>query len=198
MSNEKEDQEEVKGWTYYFAPSNMTKIVSNRKAIFGTWSLVTYIGQFLLIVMCINDYSDGERHIPCGGYPSDGKQPTDVFDKALMLLSIYHLIEWVRVIVFAVCVVIGANLMLIWYVTLPNAIFGLVCYIIAHMVRLSSEGKDCALYQIGRGKFLLGDLIVFYVTFIFQQFPQIFFLMLGKKRLEETLKEADSDEGDDD
>ena len=59
-------------------------------------------------------------------------------------MAIYHLIEWVRIIVFAVCVVIGANLMIIWYITTPNAIFGLVCYIIAHVVRFSEDGKACA------------------------------------------------------
>ena len=118
--------------------------------------------------MCINGYSDGERHIPCGGYPKDGKQPTSVYDGAHLLLSIYHLIEWARVIIFAVCVVIGANLMIIWYITAPNAIFGIICYIFAHVSRFSEAGKDCAEFQIGRGRFLLGDVIVFWLTFLFQ------------------------------
>ena len=135
---------EVQSWGHYMAPSNMTKITSNRKAIFGTWCLITYIGQFLLIVMCINDYSDGDRHIKCGSYPKDGKGPTAVYDTALLVLAIYHLIEWVRVIVFAVCVIIGANLMIIWYITIPNAVFGIVAYIIANVARFGEDGQDCA------------------------------------------------------
>ena len=72
MSDDKNEENVVHGWCYYMKPATMTKIISNRKAIFGIWSLITYIGQFLLIVMVINDYSDGERHIPCAGYPKDG------------------------------------------------------------------------------------------------------------------------------
>ena len=104
----------------------------------------------------------------CGGYPKEGEGATVVYDNALLLLAIYHLIEWARVIVFAVCVIIGANLMLIWYITTPNAIFGLVAYIIAHTSRFSEAGKDCADVQLNRGKFLLADVIVFWVTFLFQ------------------------------
>ena len=91
-----------------------------------------------------------------------------MYDTALLLLAVYHLIEWVRVIVFAVCVIIGANLMIIWYITVPNAIFGLVAYIIAHTVRFSEAGNACSEVQLGRGRFLLGDVIVFWVTFVFQ------------------------------
>ena len=150
-------------------PSNFTKIASNRKAIFGTWALFFYIGQFLLIVLCINDYSDGTRELDCGGYSnSEDKNPTEVYDTALLLLAIYHLIEWVRVIIFAVCVVIGANLMIVWYITTPNAIFGIICYIIAHVHRFNAAGKACASVQPGRGKFLLGDVIVFWLTFVIQ------------------------------
>ena len=165
------DDVAVHSWGWYMLPSNLTKITSNRKAIFGTWSLITYIGQFLLIVMCINDYSDGDRFISCGSYPKEGESATVVYDNALLLLAIYHLIEWVRVIVFAVCVIIGANLMIIWYITIPNAIFGIVAYIIAHVARFGEAGKDCADFQISRGNFLLGDVIVFWITFLFQQFP---------------------------
>ena len=144
MSNkvDKEGEEVVHSYGYYMLPSVFTKIASNRKLIFGGWCLIGYIGQFLLIVMCINDYSDGDRHIPCGGHTS--ADATTVFDTPLLILAIYHLIEWVRVIIFAVCVLIGSNLMIIWYITTPNAIFGLICYIWAHVVRFSDEGKDCA------------------------------------------------------
>lgn len=60
------DEPVVHPYSYYMLPSVFTKIASNRKLIFGIWALIGYIGQFLLIVMCINDYSDGDRNIACG------------------------------------------------------------------------------------------------------------------------------------
>ena len=58
--------------------------------------------------------------------------------------------------------------MLIWYITIPNALFGIACYIFAHTVRFSEAGKDCASFQPGRGRFLFGDVIVFWVSFALQ------------------------------
>ena len=88
--------------------------------------------------------------------------------------------------------------MIVWYITTPNAIFGIIAYIFAHTNRFGEAGKDCADFQIFRARFLLAEVIVFWLTFFFQQFPQVFLFMLGKERIEDTLKEADQDGGDDD
>jgi hypothetical protein len=57
--------EEVHNFRFYSRPDNMAKIIGNRKLIFGTWGLIGYIGQFILIVSVINVYSDFDRFIPC-------------------------------------------------------------------------------------------------------------------------------------
>ena len=57
--------EEVHNFRFYSRPDNMAKIIGNRKLIFGTWGLIGYIGQFILIVAVINVYSDFDRFIPC-------------------------------------------------------------------------------------------------------------------------------------
>lgn len=59
--------EEVHNFRFYSRPDNMAKIIGNRKLIFGTWALIGYIGQFILIVSVINVYSDFDRFIPCAG-----------------------------------------------------------------------------------------------------------------------------------
>lgn len=64
--------EEVHNFRFYSRPDNMAKIIGNRKLIFGTWGLIGYIGQFILIVSVINVYSDFDRFIPCTG--DDGSQ----------------------------------------------------------------------------------------------------------------------------
>ena len=51
---------------FYCLPSNLTKVMSNKKMIFATYGLIGYIGQFLLIISAINHYSDGDRFLICG------------------------------------------------------------------------------------------------------------------------------------
>lgn len=48
---------------FYSRPDNFSKIIGNRKLIFGSWGLLGYIGQFLLIVSGLNVYSDQDRFI---------------------------------------------------------------------------------------------------------------------------------------
>ena len=48
---------------FYCQSENFTKIIGNRKLIFGTWGLIGYLIQFILIVSVINVYSDIDRHI---------------------------------------------------------------------------------------------------------------------------------------
>ena len=130
---------------FFFKPENFTKVVSNKKLVFGMWTLVGYIGHFFLIVIGINLFSDHDRLLKCGNglYNGDPKS-SEVYDTALLLLAIYHLIEWARIITFGVCVVIGANLMQIYYYTYINTLYGIAAYCYAHYQRFNTHGKDCA------------------------------------------------------
>ena len=128
-------------FSYYLKPENFTKIVSNTKKIFGIWVLIGYIGHFFLIIIGINLYSDGDRLKACGGAKYDGEESSsEVYDMAFILLIIYHLIEWARIIVFGVCVLIGANIMIIYYITSPNTLFGIAAYCYAHYKRFNETG----------------------------------------------------------
>ena len=95
----------------------------------------------------------------------------EVYDNAILLLAIYHLIEWVRIIVFAVCVLIGANLMIIYYITAINIPFGIAAYCFAHYQRFNEAGKACADVQIYRSRYLLAEVIIFWTTFFIMSFP---------------------------
>ena len=137
--------EEVHDFKFYSRPANMAKIIGNRKLIFGTWGLIGYIGQFILIVSVLNVYSDKDRFISCG--IADLKTPDDnaaVYDMALRLLGAYHIIEWVRMTIFLVTLLLGQNFMPIWYALSPNTLYGIAVYIYVHVVRFSGYGKECA------------------------------------------------------
>ena len=86
----------------------MAKIIGNRKLIFGTWGLIGYIGQFILIVSVINVYSDKDRFNSCGIKELKTQEDNAaVYDMALRLLGAYHIIEWVRMTIFLVTLLLG-------------------------------------------------------------------------------------------
>lgn len=182
---------------FYSKPANFAKIIGNRKLVFGTWGLVGYLGQFLLIVAGLNAYSDNERKRSCSssnGLPLD-ESNTNHYDVALALLCAYHIIEWVRMTMFLVTLILGQNLIHIWYASALNTLFGIAAYIVCHIYRFNEQGKMCAEKdrQYYRGAFLLCDVIVFWVTFHIMSFPHIF-LFLKKSYIEDALKEHNEEE----
>ena len=99
---------------FYCQSENFSKIIGNRKLIFGTWGLIGYIGQFILIVAVVNVYSDADRLLPCnivGVDTTDGSGQSAVYDTALQLMASYHIIEWVRFTIFLVTLLLGQNFM---------------------------------------------------------------------------------------
>jgi len=121
-----------------------------------------------------------------------------VFDTPLLLLSLYHMIEWLRATIMLTVVCIGVNLMIVWYATILNSLFGLVSYIFAISVAFSEEGKSCSEAQSARYKFLIVDIIIFFVTFFFFSWPIIVLRCKSKQSHEKTLRKSDDDEEESD
>jgi hypothetical protein len=175
----------------------MAKIIGNRKLIFGTWGLIGYIGQFILIVAVINVYSDRDRFLSCG--IADLKTPDDnaaVYDMALRLLGAYHIIEWVRMTIFLVTLLLGQNFLPIWYFTSLNTLYGIAVYIYVHVIRFSGNGKECAEAQEFRSHMLVSEVIVFWTTFHILSVPHIFFAFMSTENLEAALVEEEEEEGE--
>lgn len=181
---------------FYCQSENFAKIIGNRKLIFGTWGLINYIGQFILIVSVINVYSDQDRHKPCGiaDLDSDMDKLSELYDMPLKLLGAYHIIEWVRVVIFLVTLLLGQNFLPIWYVTSLNTLFGIAVYITVHVVRYSGNGKECAEQQEFRAGMLTAEVIIFWVTFHIMSVPQVFLKFMSKENLEDALKEEVEEE----
>ena len=151
-----------------------------------------YLTQFIGCVATINLYSDGDRLIPCdvSGDLADPKKASEVYDFPLKMLAIFHLIEWLRTTVLLTVVCIGANLSIAWYLTMPNTLFGIIAYAIAHMAYFSEDGKQCKDAQENRSVWLLAEIIAFWVLFFIYSFPFAITLCCGKRRAHETLEKA--------
>ena len=192
--------EEVHNFRFYSRHDNMARIIGNRKLIFGLWGLIGYIGQFILIVAVVNVYSDGDRFIPCGvaGMNQyDSEAQSAVYDTALRLLASYHIIEWVRMTLFLVTLLLGTNLMPLWYLTSLNSVFGIAAYIVCHVTRFSGDGLICKDKQQFRAAMLVAEVIVFWTTFLILSFPQVFFLFMSNENLDDALKNEEEEEEED-
>jgi hypothetical protein len=138
----KEEQHDFK---FFCKPATFTKLISNKKKIFCVWAFIGYLGQFLLCVSCLNLYSDNDRHLKCGeALTNSSIDPTTFYDTALFLLSIYHIIEFVRFTLFMTCAFLEVNLIQCWYILGLNTIYGFAIYLYAHKARFDTNGKECA------------------------------------------------------
>jgi hypothetical protein len=202
------DIKEVHNFRFYSRSENMAKIIGNRKLIFGLWGLIGYIGQFILIVSVINVYSDYDRFRPCKRdddtflfetekiLSPNNELSAAVYDMPLRLLGAYHIIEWFRMTIFLVTMLLGSNLMPLWYITSLNTVFGIAAYIACHIYRYAGNGVICAEEQEFRAAMLMAEVIVFWTSFHIMSCPQIIFFFMSNENLDSALVETEEEEGE--
>lgn len=173
---------------------NATKILTGYYGRFGFLYLVFYIVQFLLLIFGVNAYSDVSDDMSCGGLSSADSQA--LFDKAILLLTIYHLIEWLRWAVLLTVCFIGHNLVPIWYITTPNTLFGIVAHIIGIMA-LMTDNQDCKDAQQSRFGYLKWNAISI-IFFVLTMFPFMYMKFFSEQSLQSALKDDDDDDDDED
>ena len=197
---DKEDEriplpEEQSSWKVYMKPHYLTILISNNKLIYGFSITIWDLAQFIGCVAVVTLYSDKDRLIPCDvtGKLADPEEASKVYDLPLVMLAIWHIIEWIRTTVLLSVVCIGVNWLQVWYMTCFNTLFGIVVYALVHMSYFSEDGKTCSEYQEYRSKWLMGEIIGFWVLFFIFTFPFLCTLCLGKNRADLTLKRVYED-----
>lgn len=187
-------------WCVYLRPYWITKLMHKNRLLYGSLVTLYYLFQFVCCVGSVNVYSDADRLIPCSatGPLSNPDNASRVFDLPLLLLGIFHMIEWLRASTLLTIVCIGVNITALWYITMINSIFGLVAYVVAQMVYVSEDGQLCGAAQPYRYMWLLVEICCFWPTFFLYAFPQIFIICKGKQKADETLAKAEEDEAGED
>ena len=66
-----------------------------------------------------------------------------VYDSALLLLAIYHIVEWLKTTVVLTVVFVGINLVWLYLIMILNTLFGVFTMMYAVSVRFSEEGMEC-------------------------------------------------------
>ena len=94
--------------------------------------LIYYLIQFTAAVGVVNFYSDADRHLSCNGLGPI--ESADVYDGALLLLAIFHIVEWIKMALLLTVVVLGhvmRHLMYVYVFLFLNTIFGCIAVIVA-------------------------------------------------------------------
>ena len=122
-----------------------------------------------------------------------------IYDRPLLLMSIYHLIEWIKTTLVLTVTCVGINLMYLYYPLILNTVFGVGAWIYTMMVLFSEDGQACMKAQPTRGLWLRIDVIIFVVTFFLCLGPLIPLRFCKKSDHDEILnkKDDDDDEGSD-
>jgi hypothetical protein len=58
-------------------------------------SFVVYVYHFVMAIAGVDKFCDYTRTIPCGDAKT-AEEASAVFDTALFLVTIFHIVEWVR------------------------------------------------------------------------------------------------------
>jgi len=180
-------------------PQWITILLNRTKIIYGFTITIWYLTQFIGAVAVINLYSDDDRLKPCSatGTLSDPDESSKVLDLPLLLLAIFHMIEWIRYTVLLTVVCIGTNISILYYIGAPNTLYGLIAYGITHIVYFSDDGKMCGEEQPDRYSWLLIEIIAFWVLYFFYIFPFVFTMCRGKAKAYQTLLDWKNAVGED-
>lgn len=119
-----------------------------------------YIYHLLWTITGVDKFTDITRTYQCGE-ATNADDASAVFDTAIALASIFHMIEWIRQAVFLTAALVGVNLIPIYYVLSINVPFGFIAMLTAIITRYSGDGDACAVegLQAERANFLSLQII---------------------------------------
>lgn len=72
-----------------------------------------------------------------------GHDASGVYDTAIGLVTIFHMIEWLRQTVFLTTALVNVNLMPLYYLLSLNVPFGFIAMLIGIATRYGGDGASC-------------------------------------------------------
>ena len=185
---------EKESWMTYIEPSQIRTLITKRWVKFSSYIGIYYMFQLVGCVGVVNFYSDVDRFSTC----QQGQTPEEsaaVFDNALLLFAIFHLIEWIKTTLLLSVACVGLPLMHVYYISSLNTLFGFVVTIYTLITLMSEEGEACAEVQANRGWWLKTEVIAFIALFFLYPGPVLPLFGCTKESHDEILNKGD-DESD--
>ena len=194
---EEEEEKRVfanEDWMTYFEPAQIKTLITKRWIKFSSYIGVYYMFQLVGCVGVVNFYSDVDRFSQC----KKDQTPVEaaaVFDNALLLFAIFHLIEWIKTTLLLSVACVGLNLMWVYYISSINTIYGFVVTLITIITLMSEDGEACAEVQANRGWWLKAEVLFFILLFFLYPGPVLPLFGCTKEQHDEILNKGD-DESD--
>uniref|UniRef100_A0A7S3CU54 Uncharacterized protein n=1 Tax=Strombidium rassoulzadegani TaxID=1082188 RepID=A0A7S3CU54_9SPIT len=185
----------------FYLKSEVTyKIVSTRWVIFTALNGVIYIYHLFWTISGVDKFTDNTRLNGCGDNVMPGETASEVFDSAIAIVTIFHMIEWIRQTIMLTSALVGANLIGPFYVLSLNVPFGFIAMLIGLLTRYSTDGAECAVddmespRQLVRANYL-GLQVICIILYIPMCFAHIlFFKIKGIDWLHEQYLAEDEEE----
>lgn len=194
----KKEIAEVPGWCFFFKPQTVTNIMHKKFLLFGAIAFLYYAVQFVCCVAACNFYSDATRNATCtvDGVEKTGADASAIMDTAILLAGIWHIIEWIRTTILLTVILIGVNLMHVWYATAIASVYGFVSFIYLMAVYFGSEAAGCEANQPTRYQWLMVEMIFFFTLFFPFLAPMAIVRCFRREQLQELLNEEEEEEDD--
>ena len=148
--NAEEPQRSDLPWSEIITPVPLTKLFHTKYVFFGGIAGFFYMLHFICCLGACNFYADATRLLPCynpeTGEEIVGEAASRILDVGIKLGGIYHILSWVKYTILLVNILVGVNLLTIWYASYLEIPFFLGTFIYIHMVYFSDQGKECQLH----------------------------------------------------
>lgn len=128
---------------WFLKPENLATILDNRWGLFTILGGIIYTYHLLWTITGVDKFTDITRFNMCGD-AKDKYEASAIFDAAVGMVTIFHMIEWVRQAIFLTCALVGVNLVSVYYCLSINVPYGVIAMLTAIISRNSSNGSDCA------------------------------------------------------
>jgi len=189
---EEEQKPPVEEFKYYLKHEVSYKIVATKWGLFTALGGFTYFYHFAWTVAGVDNYCDYTRTMSCAS--KSGEDASAVYDMAIALVTIFHMVEWLRQTVFLTTALVNVNLMPLYYFLSINVPYGFIAMLIAIGARFSADGMECVEAQTKRSEYLR-DQIFALVLYFFMCFAHIlFFKIKGPEWCHEQWLADDGDE----
>lgn len=127
----------------FLMPENTYEILQKRWVLFTLFCFVIYSYHFTMCIYGVDMFCHYTRFLPCGGNKeTDYALNSAVLDSWILVVTIFHMIEWIRQWVFITTVLVGINWVSIYYALSVNIPYGLLVALISAIMGFTA-GSDC-------------------------------------------------------
>ena len=140
-----EEEEESLGpqeFKWYCKPENMHEILQKRWGLFFILSSLVYSYHFVSIILGMNQYVHYSRFLTCGDALTFDTASA-VYDSALMVVLVFHIIEWVRQTVLITTILVGVKWLPVYYLLSINFPFGMIACLVGFISGFTGHA-ECA------------------------------------------------------